>query len=210
MYKKYIKRLLDFSIVLVALLIIWPLLLCIAIWLHFANKGAGAFFFQERPGKDEKIFKVIKFKSMSDARDSDGNLLPDSQRLTKVGAFVRKTSIDELPQLINVLKGDMSLIGPRPLLPEYLPYYTERERLRHSVRPGITGWAQVNGRNNVTWDQRLELDVYYVEHLSLMMDVKVLVTTIMNVLQRKDVVVVPGTKAGKLNVERANTMKNGN
>lgn len=210
MYKKYIKRLLDFSIVLVALLIIWPLLLCIAIWLHFANKGAGAFFFQERPGKDEKIFKVIKFKSMSDARDSDGNLLPDSQRLTKVGAFVRKTSIDELPQLINVLKGDMSLIGPRPLLPEYLSYYTERERLRHSVRPGITGWAQVNGRNNVTWDQKLELDAYYVEHLNFMMDVKVLVTTIMNVLQRKDVVVVPGTKAGKLNVERANTMKNGN
>ena len=203
MYKKYIKRLLDFSIVLVALLIIWPVLLCITIWLHFANKGAGAFFTQERPGKDEKIFKVIKFKSMSDARDSDGNLLPDSQRLTKVGSFVRKTSIDELPQLINVLKGDMSLIGPRPLLPEYLPYYTERERLRHTIRPGITGWAQVNGRNNLTWDQKLELDAYYVEHLSFMMDVKVLFTTIKNVVQRKDVVVVPGIKAGKLNVERA-------
>lgn len=203
MYKKYIKRLLDFSIVLVALLIIWPVLLCITIWLHFANKGAGAFFTQERPGKDGKIFKVIKFKSMSDARDSDGNLLPDSQRLTKVGSFVRKTSIDELPQLINVLKGDMSLIGPRPLLPEYLPYYTERERLRHTIRPGITGWAQVNGRNNLTWDQKLELDAYYVEHLSFMMDVKVLFTTIKNVVQRKDVVVVPGIKAGKLNVERA-------
>lgn len=203
MYKKYIKRLLDFSIVLVALLIIWPVLLCITIWLHFANKGAGAFFTQERPGKDGKIFKVIKFKSMSDARDSDGNLLPDSQRLTQVGAFVRKTSIDELPQLINVLKGDMSLIGPRPLLPEYLPYYTERERIRHTIRPGITGWAQVNGRNNLTWDQKLELDAYYVEHLSFMMDVKVLFTTIKNVVQRKDVVVVPGIKAGKLNVERA-------
>ena len=203
MYKKYIKRLLDFSIVLVALLIIWPVLLCITIWLHFANKGAGAFFTQERPGKDGKIFKVIKFKSMSDARDSDGNLLPDSQRLTKVGSFVRKTSIDELPQLINVLKGDMSLIGPRPLLPEYLPYYTERERLRHTIRPGITGWAQVNGRNNLTWDQKLELDAYYVEHLSFMMDVKVLFTTIKNVVQRKDVVVVPGIKAVKLNVERA-------
>lgn len=203
MYKKYIKRLLDFSIVLIALLIIWPVLLCITIWLHFANKGAGAFFTQERPGKDGKIFKVIKFKSMSDARDSDGNLLPDFQRLTTVGSFVRKTSIDELPQLINVLKGDMSLIGPRPLLPEYLPYYTERERLRHTIRPGITGWAQVNGRNNLTWDQKLELDAYYVEHLSFMMDVKVLFTTIKNVVQRKDVVVVPGIKAGKLNVERA-------
>lgn len=210
MYKSFFKRLIDFSIVFVALLIIWPLLLIITIWLHFANKGAGAFFFQERPGKDEKIFRVIKFKSMTDERDSEGNLLPDTKRLTKIGAFIRKTSIDELPQLINVLKGDMALIGPRPLLPEYLPYYTQREQLRHTVRPGITGWAQVNGRNNVTWDHKLELDAYYVEHLSFMMDVKVLFTTIKNVLCSKDVVVVPSTKAGKLNVERANKVINDN
>ena len=204
MYKHFFKRLIDFCIVFTALLIIWPILLVITIWLHFTNKGAGAFFFQERPGKDEKIFKVIKFKSMTDERDSVGNLLPDVQRLTKVGAFVRKTSIDELPQLINVLTGDMALIGPRPLLPEYLPYYTERERLRHTVRPGISGWAQVNGRNSVTWDQKLELDAYYVEHLSFAMDVRVFFTTIKNVLGGKDVVVIPSTKAGKLNVERAN------
>lgn len=204
MYKRFFKRLIDFCIVFIALLIIWPILLIIYVWLTIANKGAGAIFYQERPGKDEMIFKVIKFKSMTDEKDSQGNLLPDAQRLTKVGAFVRKTSIDELPQLINVLKGNMALIGPRPLLPEYLPYYTEREKLRHTVRPGITGWAQVNGRNNVTWDEKLEFDAYYVEHLSFMMDVKVLLTTIKNVLQRKDVLVVPGTKAGKLNVERAN------
>lgn len=204
MYKHFFKRLIDFIIVLTALLIIWPILLVIYIWLTIANKGAGAIFTQERPGKDEKIFKVLKFKSMTDERDSNGNLLPDAQRLTKVGAFVRKTSIDELPQLINVLKGDMSLIGPRPLLPEYLPYYTEREQLRHTVRPGITGWAQVNGRNNVTWDQKLELDAYYVEHLSFIMDVKVLLTTIQKVLRAKDVVVVPASNSGKLNVEREN------
>lgn len=204
MYKRFFKRLIDFIIVLTALLIIWPILLVIYIWLTIANKGAGAIFFQERPGKDEKIFKIIKFKTMTDARDAEGNLLPDAQRLTKVGAFVRKTSIDELPQLINVLKGDMALIGPRPLLPEYLPYYTEREQLRHTVRPGITGWAQVNGRNNVTWDQKLELDAYYVEHLSFIMDVKVLLTTIQKVLRAKDVVVVPASNSGKLNVEREN------
>lgn len=207
MYKNFFKRIIDFTIALIALLIIWPILLVITIWLHFANKGAGAFFTQERPGKDGKIFKVIKFKSMTDERDADGKLLPDAQRLTKVGSFVRKTSIDELPQLINVLKGDMALIGPRPLLPEYLPYYTEREQLRHTVRPGITGWAQVNGRNNVTWDQKLEYDAYYVEHLSFAMDIKVLFATIKNVLERKDVVVVPSTKAGKLNVERADRIK---
>lgn len=207
MYKNFFKRIIDFTIVFIALLIIWPILLVITIWLHFANKGAGAFFTQERPGKDGKIFKVIKFKSMTDERDENGKLLPDEQRLTRVGAFVRKTSIDELPQLINVLKGDMSLIGPRPLLPEYLPYYTEREQLRHTVRPGITGWAQVNGRNNVTWDQKLEYDAYYVEHLSFAMDIKVLFATIKNVLERKDVVVVPSTKAGKLNVERADRIK---
>ena len=206
MYKHFFKRVIDFTIVLVALLVIWPILLIIYIWLSIANKGAGALFYQERPGKDERIFRVLKFKSMTDERDADGNLLPDKDRITAVGRFVRKTSIDELPQLINVLKGDMSLIGPRPLLPEYLPYYTEREKLRHTVRPGISGWAQVNGRNNVTWDQKLELDVYYVEHLSLWMDIKVLLTTIKNVLGGKDVNVVPSAVkgAGKLNVERAN------
>lgn len=191
MYKYFFKRLIDFCIVFTALLIIWPILLVITIWLHFANKGAGAFFFQERPGKDEKIFKVIKFKSMTDERDADGNLLPNDKRLTKVGAFIRKTSIDELPQLINVLKGDMALIGPRPLLVEYLPYYTERERLRHSIRPGITGWAQVNGRNHVKWDDRLALDVYYVEHMGFAMDCRVIFKTIENVLMRKDIVVAP-------------------
>lgn len=187
MYKHFFKRLIDFCIVLTALLIIWPVLLVITIWLHFANKGAGAFFFQERPGKGEKIFKVIKFKSMTDERDADGNLLPDAQRLTKVGKFIRSTSIDELPQLINVLKGDMALIGPRPLLVEYLPYYTERERLRHTVRPGITGLAQVNGRNTVAWDNRLEYDAYYAEKLSLAFDVNIFFKTIKNVLMRKDI-----------------------
>ena len=206
MYKHFFKRVIDFTIALVALLVIWPILLIIYIWLTIANKGAGALFYQERPGLHGKIFKVIKFKTMTDERDAEGNLLPDAVRLTKVGRFVRSTSIDELPQLINVLKGDMALIGPRPLLPEYLPYYTEREKLRHTVRPGISGWAQVNGRNNVTWDQKLELDAYYVEHLSLWMDIKVLLTTIKNVLGGKDVNVVPSAVkgAGKLNVERAN------
>lgn len=206
MYKHFFKRVIDFTIALIALLVIWPILLIIYIWLTIANKGAGALFYQERPGKDEKIFRVMKFKSMTDERDAEGNLLPDKDRITAVGRFVRKTSIDELPQLINVLKGDMALIGPRPLLPEYLPYYSEREKLRHTVRPGISGWAQVNGRNNVTWDQKLELDAYYVEHLSLWMDIKVLLTTIKNVLGGKDVNVVPSAVkgAGKLNVERAN------
>lgn len=203
MYKVFVKRFLDIILATIGLFSIGWLLIIVSIWLHFANKGAGAFFLQERPGKNEKIFRVIKFKSMTDKRDAEGKLLPDKERLTSVGRFVRKTSIDELPQLLNVLKGDMSLIGPRPLLPEYLPYYTERERIRHSVRPGITGWAQVNGRNNVTWDQKLELDAYYVEHLSFMMDLKVLMSTISNVLRGKDVVVIPATKAGKLNVERA-------
>ena len=179
----------------------------ITIWLHFANKGAGAFFTQERPGKNGKIFKVIKFKSMTDERDENGKLLPDAQRLTKVGKFVRKTSIDELPQLINVLKGEMALIGPRPLLPEYLPYYTEREQLRHTVRPGITGWAQVNGRNNCSWNEKLEYDAYYVEHLNLFMDCKVILITIKNVLSGKDINVIPGTEASKLNVERKDWIK---
>ena len=171
MYKYFFKRLIDFTIVFIVLLCIWPFLVMITVWLHYANKGAGAFFYQERPGKDEKIFKVIKFKSMTDECDSEGNLLPDRERLTKVGKFVRATSLDELPQLINVLKGDMALIGPRPLLVKYLPYYTDREHLRHTVRPGISGWAQINGRNNITWDNKLECDAYYAEHVSLMFDI---------------------------------------
>lgn len=187
MYKHFLKRLIDFCIVFIALLIIWPILLVITIWLHFANKGAGAFFLQERPGKDNKIFKVIKFKSMTDERDSQGNFLPDAQRLTKVGAFVRKTSIDELPQLINVLKGDMSLIGPRPLLVKYLPLYTPEQMRRHEVRPGITGWAQVNGRNHCPLSKKFEYDVWYVEHCSFRTDVRILFMTIKNVIKRKDI-----------------------
>ena len=203
MYSHFFKRLIDFTLVLIALLLIGWVLVIIAIWLHFANKGTGAFFFQERPGKDEKIFKVIKFKSMTDKRDADGNLLPDAQRLTKVGRFVRATSIDELPQLINVLKGDMALIGPRPLLVEYLPYYKERERLRHTVRPGITGYTQTHGRNNLTWDERLEMDAWYVEHLTFITDVKVFFRTIYNVLARKDVQVITGDqKTSKLSQQR--------
>ena len=204
MYKNFFKRIIDFTIVFIALSIIWPILLLITIWLHFANKGAGAFFTQERPGKDCKIFKVIKFKSMTDERDEKGNLLPDAQRLTKVGRFVRKTSIDELPQLINVLKGDMSLIGPRPLLPEYLPYYTEREQLRHTVRPGITGWAQVNGRNNCGWNKKLEYDAYYVEHLNILMDCKVMIRTIKAVVFADGVSVDSSYVEGNLCEERKN------
>lgn len=191
MYKSFFKRLIDFTVVFIALLVIWPILLIVTIWLHFANKGAGAFFTQERPGKDGKIFKVIKYKTMTDERDAEGNLLPDSERLTKVGRFIRSTSIDELPQLINVLKGDMSLIGPRPLLVKYLPYYTDREQLRHSVRPGITGWAQVHGRNHVLWEERFEYDVFYVENLSIKIDLDIILMTIKNVLQRKDIEVAP-------------------
>lgn len=202
MYRKYLKRWLDFVIVFCVLAVIWPILLLVTLWLHFANKGAGAFFTQERPGRNGKLFKVIKFKSMTDERDADGNLLPDACRLTKVGRFVRATSVDELPQLINVLKGDMALIGPRPLLPRYLPYYTKREQLRHTVRPGITGWAQVNGRNNVCWDERLELDAWYVEHLSFFLDVKIVLMTVKNVICRKDVTVV--VKGQFLDVERRN------
>lgn len=196
MYKNFFKRVLDFTIVLIVLLIIWPILAIITIWLHFANKGAGAFFYQERPGKDEKIFKVIKFKSMTDERDAEGNLLPEAQRLTKVGAFIRKTSIDELPQLINVLKGDMALIGPRPLLPKYLPLYNEEQHRRHEVRPGITGWAQVNGRNNVTWTEKFKLDVWYVDHCSMWLDIKILFMTVKNVLASKDIVLTTGPFTG--------------
>lgn len=187
MYKYFFKRFLDFWISLIALICISPILLIVTIWLHFANKGVGAFFFQPRLGKGEKIFKVIKYKTMTDERDANGKLLPDARRLTKVGRFVRSTSIDELPQLINVLKGDMSLIGPRPLYVRYLPYYTERERLRHTVRPGISGWAQCHGRKSITWTEKLNFDVEYVENLSLMMDIKIIWTTIKQVLAREDV-----------------------
>lgn len=187
MYKHFFKRLFDLIISGIALLCIGWLLIIIAIILHFANKGAGAFFLQERPGKDEKIFKVIKFKSMTDERDAEGKLLPDAQRLTKVGKFVRSTSIDELPQLINVFKGDMSLIGPRPLLVEYLPLYNDEQRRRHEVRPGITGWAQVNGRNFAPFSKRFEMDVWYVDHCTLWTDIRIIFITIKNVLMRKDI-----------------------
>ncbi|MBR8729420.1 Undecaprenyl phosphate N,N'-diacetylbacillosamine 1-phosphate transferase [Porphyromonas levii] len=189
MYRRYIKRVLDFVAALVGLVVLSPLLLVVWVWLTIANKGAGAIFTQERPGKDEKIFKLYKFKSMTDERDAEGNLLPDAQRLTKVGRFVRKTSLDELPQFWNVLRGDMSFIGPRPLLVRYLPYYTEREHLRHSVRPGITGLAQVSGRNHLGWDERLEIDVTYVEQVSLLLDLKIALLTIKKVITRSDVVV---------------------
>lgn len=187
MYKHFFKRVLSFTIALVALLLIWWFLIIVAIWLHFANKGAGAFFLQERPGKDAKIFKVIKFKTMTDERDADGNLLPDEKRLTKVGRLVRSLSIDELPQLINVLKGDMALIGPRPLLVQYLPLYTKEQARRHEVRPGITGWAQVHGRNLLVLSKKFEYDVWYVDNLSLGLDLKIIYLTIMNVIKRSDI-----------------------
>lgn len=187
MYKNFFKRFFDFWISLVALIIISPILIVITIWLHYANKGAGAFFFQERPGKDGKIFKVIKYKTMTDERDANGNLLPDADRLTKVGRFVRSTSIDELPQLINVIKGDMALIGPRPLLVKYLPLYSQEQMRRHEVRPGISGWAQCHGRNAISWTEKFKLDVWYVDHVSLITDLKVIFITIKNVLMRKDI-----------------------
>ena len=187
MYKHFFILFLDFWISLIVLILISPILLVITIWLHFANKGAGAFFFQERPGKDAKIFKVIKYKTMTDERDAEGNLLPDEQRLTKVGRFVRSTSIDELPQLINVLKGDMALIGPRPLLPQYLPLYSPEQVRRHEVRPGISGWAQCHGRNAISWTEKFKLDVWYVDHISLWIDLKIVWITIMKVLKRADI-----------------------
>lgn len=187
MYALFLKRLIDFTIVFIVLLIIWPILLVITLWLHFANKGAGAFFTQERPGKNGKIFKVIKYKTMTDERDANGNLLPDADRLTPVGKFVRSTSIDELPQLINVLKGDMALIGPRPLLPQYLPLYSKEQARRHEVRPGITGWAQVNGRNAISWNKKFELDVWYVDHCSFGLDLKIIFLTIKKVFIREGI-----------------------
>lgn len=199
-YKSFFKRAIDIAVSGSALIVLSVPLAAVTLWLHFANKGAGAFFRQERPGKGEKVFKILKFKTMTDERDAQGNLLPDAQRLTKIGRIVRRTSIDELPQLWNVFIGDMSLIGPRPLLVKYLPYYRKRERLRHTVRPGITGLAQVNGRNHLTWDQKLGFDVEYVENLSLMMDIKILGKTIKNVVSAKDIDVA--TQGADLDDER--------
>lgn len=187
MYRKYLKRWLDFVIVFCVLAVIWPILLLVTLWLHFANKGAGAFFTQERPGRNGKIFKVIKFKTMTDERDADGNLLPDAERLTPVGRFVRSTSIDELPQLINVLKGDMALIGPRPLLVKYLPLYSKEQARRHEVRPGITGWAQCHGRNSISWTEKFKLNVWYVDHCSFLLDLKIVFLTIKKVLVREGI-----------------------
>lgn len=187
MYKNYLKRFLSFVIALVALVCVGWFIVIVAIWLHFANKGAGAFFTQNRPGKDGKIYKVIKFKTMTDERDESGELLPDAQRLTKVGKIVRSLSIDELPQLINILKGDMSFIGPRPLLDIYLPLYTPEQMRRHEVRPGISGWAQVNGRNTISFTKQFEYDVYYVDHLTFWLDVKIFFMTILKVFKREGI-----------------------
>ena len=188
MYRKIIKPVLDFLTALIAFIVLSPIFVVVMIGLWFANNGK-PFFYQLRPGKGERIFRIIKFKTMNDRCDANGQLLPDAERLTKIGTFVRKTSLDEIPQLLNVLKGDMSLIGPRPLLVKYLPYYSKREQLRHTVRPGITGLAQVNGRNKLNWDDRLELDAQYVENLSFLLDIKILFRTIVNVLLRKDIAV---------------------
>lgn len=187
MYKQFFKRLIDIIVSGGVLLAICIPLVLIVIWLHFANKGAGAFFLQERPGKDGKIFKVIKFKTMTDERDADGNLLPDEKRITKIGRLIRSTSIDELPQLINVLKGDMSLIGPRPLLVQYLPLYSKEQARRHEVRPGITGWAQCHGRNAISWTEKFKLDVWYVDHCSFKVDMEIIWITLLKVIKRADI-----------------------
>jgi lipopolysaccharide/colanic/teichoic acid biosynthesis glycosyltransferase len=199
MYNFFLKRLIDFWIALITLICISPILLIVTIWLHYANKGSGAFFFQERPGKEGKIFKVIKFKTMTDERDAEGKLLPDADRLTKVGKFVRSTSIDELPQLFNVLKGDMALIGPRPLLVQYLPLYSKEQARRHEVRPGISGWAQCHGRNAISWTEKFKLDVWYVDHCTLWTDIQVIWITIMKVLKRADI-----NEAGQATMEAFN------
>lgn len=187
MYRHFFKRIFDFFVSFIGFIIISPIFIVVWIWLSVVNKGAGAFFTQKRPGKEGKIFKVIKFKTMTDERDASGNLLPDEKRLTKVGCFVRSTSLDEIPQLLNVIKGDMSLIGPRPLLVQYLPLYNEFQRRRHEVRPGITGWAQVNGRNAISWGQKFEYDVWYVDHISLSLDLKILARTIQKVFKREGI-----------------------
>ena len=186
LYSCFLKRTIDFIVAFFVLAVIWPILLLLIIFLHFTNKGAGVFFTQERPGKNARIFKAIKFKTMTDKRDSEGNLLPDAERLTKIGKIVRSLSIDELPQLINVLKGDMALVGPRPLLPKYLPLYSEEQFRRHEVRPGITGWAQVSGRNDISWRRKFEL-VWYVDHISFWLDVKIIMLTIKKVFVREGI-----------------------
>ncbi|MFW5701005.1 MAG: sugar transferase [Cyclobacteriaceae bacterium] len=203
MYKSVFKRTIDFAIALILLLLFSPILIILTLILTIDFKG-NPFFIQSRPGKKDKSFNIIKFKTMDEKRDLSGNLLPDKERLTKMGSFIRKTSLDELPQLVNVLIGDMSLIGPRPLLKQYLPFYTKRERIRHNVRPGITGLAQTSGRNNLNWDERLELDAFYVENLSLKLDIKLLIRTIKNVISRKDVLVIPGEKFTTLDKHRSN------
>lgn len=200
MYRRYIKRLLDFILAFIGLIVLSPLLLVVMVWLYFANKGAGVFFHQKRPGVGEKLFNLYKFKSMTDERDAEGNLLPEAERVTPVGSFIRKTSIDELPQLWNVLRGDMALIGPRPQMADFLPYYTQREHLRHSIRPGITGLAQVSGRTYLPWDDRLELDVQYVEQYSFLMDVKILYKTVLQVIKQKDIEIVPANP--RMDLER--------
>lgn len=205
MYRNYIKRVLDFILSVLALLCLSPIILILWIWLSIANKGAGAFFFQERPGKNERIFKIYKFKSMTDERDANGELLPDIYRLTKLGKILRKTSIDEIPQLWNVLKGDMSFIGPRPLLIRYLPYYTQQEKIRHSVRPGITGLAQISGRNNLCWDKKLEYDVEYASNVSFILDSKIIYKTILKVIKHDGVIVEK--KENFLDIERNNKHK---
>ena len=187
MYKHFFKRVIDIVFALLVLIVFSPVLLVVWVWLHFANKGAGAFFYQDRPGKDGKIFKVVKFKTMTDERDAEGNLLPDTERLTKVGKMVRASSLDELPQLINVLRGEMSLLGPRPLLPQYLPLYSKEQMRRHEVRPGISGWAQCHGRNAITWTQKFEYDVWYVDHLSFLVDVKIVLITLKRVFAREGI-----------------------
>lgn len=187
MYRFFLKRVIDFFLSFLGFIIISPVFLLLWIWLSIVNRGAGAFFFQERPGKDEKIFWVIKFKTMNDRKDASGNLLPDVQRLTKIGRFVRSTSLDEIPQLLNVIKGDMSLVGPRPLLVQYLPLYNDMQRRRHEVRPGITGWAQVNGRNAISWQQKFEHDVWYVDNVSLSLDIKILLKTMQKVFKREGI-----------------------
>ena len=204
MYKYVLKRVIDFAIALIALICISPLLLVVTVWLHFANKGAGAFFLQERPGLHGKVFKIVKFKTMNEEKGSDGKLLPDIQRITPIGSFVRKTSLDELPQLINVLKGDMALIGPRPLLVKYLSLYSAEQMRRHDVRPGISGWAQCHGRNTLTWSEKFKLDVWYVDHVSLKTDVEVIFTTIKNVLMRKDIDNNVNNGSGKFTQEEFN------
>ena len=204
MYKYVLKRVIDFAIALIALICISPLLLVVTVWLHFANKGAGAFFLQERPGLHGKVFKIVKFKTMNEEKGSDGKLLPDIQRITPIGSFVRKTSLDELPQLINVLRGDMALIGPRPLLVKYLSLYSAEQMRRHNVRPGISGWAQCHGRNTLTWSEKFKLDVWYVDHVSLKTDLEVIFTTIKNVLMRKDIDNNVNNGSGKFTQEEFN------